>query len=277
LGGSVQLSFFYSERRTDNMSRGIVFLTGISGLFFLCSCGQKDPAWSDLRSGDATKRADAVAQLAGKPDQAEKVIPVIVKALADESEGVRVAAVEGLAGLKNIPDTAKTKVKEAAASDSSTKVRKAAIGALVTVAPGDPTTVETLKKAMNDAAFEVAMEGCLKMTFVTDKGPAAKEVAEFLKRAVKEGKELEVLNVLQTSAVLLAQLGKKAAPAKTALEALLENPKLPERMKPVIEATISAIDGQGSMEDVMRAVSNVGSAGPGGPTGEVPIAPPPAP
>jgi len=262
------------------MSRGIVYLTGISGLLFMCSCGEKDPAWSELKSGDAAKRAAAVASLAGKQDQAETVIPVIVKALADESEDVRVAAVEGLANLKSIPDAAKAKIQEAAAGDSSVKVRKAAIGALVMVAPEASSTTETLKKAMTDSTFAVALEGCLKMSFTADKGASsAKEMAEFLKRAVKEGDEMQVSNVVPNILVLLSQSGKKAAPAKAALEALQNDPKFPEKMKPAVEAAIKAIEGEGSMEDVMRAISTIGTAGPGagGPGGGPVVAPPPAP
>ena len=113
-----------------------VLLAGLVGL--LAGCGSSlstEDCVRQIQEGDVVKKRQAIRELGGRPEEAERAVPALVEALRDESGYVRRDAAYAL-GKFGAEAKAVVPALLAARKDRERKVRKAVDDALKKIDPG---------------------------------------------------------------------------------------------------------------------------------------------
>lgn len=253
------------------MTRARLSCLTVAGLCLLVSCGQKSEeevqrarARKDLKSTDATVRADALSRIVAYQEDAGDAVPYLVKALSDDSVEVRTAAARALAGLGSDAARGLTKLRKVAAEDPSGEVRCQALTAVVSLAPDQGETLKLIKSTLNDEDLAVAASAAASMVAYPDQVAAcAAPIAGMLQRSVKQaaaagGGFPAGLDLVAN----LAELGEKAKAAVPALQAIADDSGTPTAVRDVMKAAVAAIDGSGKVDAVNMAIEATRAAAP---------------
>lgn len=116
------------------------------GWLACCGCGQKstDQLIQDLKAPQEREQIIAVRLLPQRKGDAKKIIPALIEALKDKSDGVRASAA---IGLGTFGDQAKEAIPalQIAQRDSDVRVREAAGVALSRIDPKFPDPTQRKK------------------------------------------------------------------------------------------------------------------------------------
>ena len=209
----------------------------------LASCGAPDQFGviaKDLKSSDAKIRSAALGRLGTMKSSSTAAVPYILKALKDDSEDVRISALNALVSLSLKSQLGA--IGDVVKNDKSTDVRQNAMESAVSMAPESAETLGILKDAMNDQEdLAISLAAAIK---IFDLGKGASHVNELvavMKRELDEGDGSSPPTIAMR---LGGALGAKAAAAAPALEAQINKPGLSQVNKMMLEAALRQVKGE---------------------------------
>jgi len=230
-------------------------------LLLLTSCGGgiDSHVYKDLKSEDANKRAGAVTRLAGMTDKRDTVVPLLLKAVDDESAEVAEAAVGALAAFPDPSEKCVETLAAAAATGSTWRLRQTALETLAGVAPAHEKSLEAMKTCLEDADLLVAIKAANKLMAAGATADAAAEIGAVVKRAVEERVKAGGAGPFNAGDILLglAEQGSEAAGAVDALQQAQQVPNISRRLKSAIAAVIQVVAGQGSVDQVHAQLNSL--------------------
>jgi HEAT repeat protein len=102
-------------------------------------------------------RQQSCATLGRFPEEASRIVPILIVALQDESELVREQAIQSLAKFGDGAQIAAPELRKLF-KDEAPRVRKEAVAAICVVSPGDVETLTSLNEGLGDKDLPVRIE-----------------------------------------------------------------------------------------------------------------------
>jgi len=234
----------------------LVLSASVVGFLVIVSCGKETPeskTFKKFKSGDAAAKAAALNEMATFKDKVDQVSPYLVKGMADSERSVRLSAVRAASALSADGESVLKQVQELASTDSDGEVRAAALECAITVAPDEPSTGESVKRALG-GDLAMAKEALRVVMPKVGEGVSAKDVAGVMLKAIEQGKPRDQTDVLFMLASTFGTVGKKAADAAPVLESCMEAAKVDPNVKAVLKVMVRAVNGKATAQEVTDAV-----------------------
>jgi len=209
---------------------------------FLTSCGGPDRFGviaKDLKSSDVKIRSAALGRLGSMKSSSTAAVPYILKALKDDSEEVRISALNALVSLDMKSQLGA--IGDVVQNDKSVDVRKKAMDSAVSMAPESSETLGILKDAMNGQDLAISVAAATK---IFDLGKGASHVNELVAVMKKELDEGDASSPPTMAMRLGGDLGPKAAAAAPVIQAHLNKPGLSQVNKMMLEAALRQVKGE---------------------------------
>ena len=208
----------------------------------LASCGAPDQFGviaKDLKSSDAKIRSAALGRLGTMKSSSTAAVPYILKALKDDSEDVRISALNALVSLSLKSQLGA--IGDVVKNDKSTDVRQNAMESAVSMAPESAETLGILKDAMNDQDLSISLAAATKIFDLGKGASLVNELVAVMKRELDEGDGSSPPTIAMR---LGGDLGVKAAAAAPTLQAQINKPGLSQVNKMMLEAALRQVKGE---------------------------------